>query len=111
MSIADDVLAAEYLASREATEDVGVLFEYWERMSQFARKSCERGRSDQQELVRSISSGENPLAALADYAGKVAVSSAEGVLELMAASGEQAVRMAKVHSLMWRSFSPASRKV
>ena len=74
MSIADDVLAAEYLASREATEDIGVFFESWERMSQLARKSCERALSDQQELARSISSGENPLVALADYAGKVAVS-------------------------------------
>lgn len=97
----DQLMQAEFVASHELAEDLGVWMEFADRAGRTAQKQFEVWLEDQQTFLQALANGEPPLQAITDHASRSGRHCMEGVQAAADLYAEQARRMLRLHEMFW----------
>ncbi len=97
----EQLLQAEFVASHELTEDLGMWMEFADRVGRTAQEQLQIWLEDQQAFLRALGSGQPPLEAVAEHASRSSQHCAEGLQAATDLYAEQMRRMARLHEMLW----------
>ncbi len=100
-NLEEQLLQAEFVASHELTEDLGMWMEFADRVGRTAQEQFQVWLEDQQAFMRALGSGQPPLEAVAEHASRSGQHCVEGLRVATDLYAEQMRRMVRMHEMFW----------
>jgi hypothetical protein len=100
-NLEERLMQAEFVASHELAEDLGVWMEFAERAGRTAQQQFQVWLQDQQTFMQALARGEAPLQAFADHAARSSGHCMEGLQAAVDLYAEQTQRLLRLHEMFW----------